>query len=132
VSRSFDLEDTVDRSDVRLADALANERTFLAYVRTALAFIAFGFVIARFSLFTREFSELVHQTLPTKGLSVAFGTVMALFGAAIGALGGWRYASTERGLRRGANVALSSSAGYLISLFVAIIGLIVACALFSP
>jgi len=31
---------------VRATDALANERTYLAYVRTALAFIAFGFVIA--------------------------------------------------------------------------------------
>ncbi|MEO6913559.1 MAG: DUF202 domain-containing protein [Candidatus Baltobacteraceae bacterium] len=33
-------------NDVRAADALANERTYLAYVRTALAFIAFGFAQA--------------------------------------------------------------------------------------
>ena len=47
--------------EVRATDTLANERTFLAYVRTALAFIAFGFVIARFSLFAREFAMLVHR-----------------------------------------------------------------------
>ncbi|MBV9232636.1 MAG: DUF202 domain-containing protein, partial [Candidatus Eremiobacteraeota bacterium] len=41
-------------------DTLANERTYLAYIRTALAFIAFGFVIARFSLFAREFASLMH------------------------------------------------------------------------
>ena len=30
---------------------LANERTFLAWVRTSIAIIAFGFVIEKFSLF---------------------------------------------------------------------------------
>ena len=43
----------------RANDVLANERTYLAYIRTALAFIAFGFVVARFSLFAREFAALV-------------------------------------------------------------------------
>ena len=32
----------------------ANERTFLAWLRTSLALIGFGFVIARFGLFLRE------------------------------------------------------------------------------
>ena len=33
------------------SDHAANERTFLAWVRTGLAMIAFGFVIERFNLF---------------------------------------------------------------------------------
>ena len=33
------------------ADHAANERTFLAWVRTGVAIIAFGFVIERFNLF---------------------------------------------------------------------------------
>jgi putative membrane protein len=32
-------------------DHVANERTFLAWVRTGIAVIAFGFVIEKFSLF---------------------------------------------------------------------------------
>jgi inner membrane protein YidH len=114
---------------VRANDVLANERTFLAYVRTALAFIAFGFVVARFSLFAREFAALVGGRTAGPGLSTSFGTVMAVFGVVLALLGAWRYAATDRGLREGRVVTLSSVTGYAISLFVAAIGVIVAFAL---
>ena len=35
----------------RYSDHVANERTFLAWVRTAVAIMAFGFVIEKFDLF---------------------------------------------------------------------------------
>ena len=35
------------------ADSLAAERTFLAWIRTGLALMGFGFVLARFGLFHR-------------------------------------------------------------------------------
>src|SRR5438876_1564101 len=38
----------------RVSDHLANERTFLAWIRTGLATITFGFVIERFGLLLRE------------------------------------------------------------------------------
>jgi len=38
----------------RVSDHLANERTFLAWVRTGVAIMAFGFVIERFGLLLRE------------------------------------------------------------------------------
>ncbi len=115
--------------DVRATDTLANERTFLAYARTALAFIAFGFVIARFALFAREFSLLVHANHGSEGVSTAFGTGMALFGIVIAILGAWRYAVTDRGLRRGRVERLSVTTGYVLSLVVAAIGGVVAIAL---
>ncbi len=37
----------------RYSDHAANERTFLAWVRTAIAVMAFGFLIERFDLFLR-------------------------------------------------------------------------------
>jgi putative membrane protein len=114
---------------LHVTDTLANERTYLAYVRTALAFIAFGFVIARFSLFTREFALLVHGTHPAPGLSISFGTGMALFGVFVAVLGAWRYSATDRGLRDGRVVTLSSLMGYAISLFVVAVGAVVALAL---
>jgi putative membrane protein len=110
-------------------DVLANERTYLAYVRTALAFIAFGFVIARFSLFAREFAVLVHEKVEGPALSAGFGTAMALFGIFVALLGARRYSVTDRGLRQGRVVSLSSRTGYMASLFVAAIGAIVAFAL---
>lgn len=114
---------------VRATDTLANERTYLAYIRTALAFIAFGFVIARFSLFAREFSVLVHRSNPEPGLSVTFGTSMAVFGIVVALLGAWRYARTDRWLREGRIATLSGLTGYLISLFVVAVGAVVAFAL---
>ena len=116
---------------IRATDTLANERTYLAYIRTALAFIAFGFVIARFSLFAREFSILVHNARTEPGLSVAFGTMMAVFGMFVALLGAWRYARTDRFLRQGRISTLSGLAGYLISLFVVAVGAVVAFALVS-
>jgi putative membrane protein len=114
---------------VRATDTLANERTYLAYVRTALAFIAFGFVIARFSLFAREFSVLIHSPNPEPGLSTTFGTAMAIFGIVVAALGAWRYSRTDRGLNAGKVVRLSGLTSYAISLFVIAIGAVVAFAL---
>src|SRR6266700_2630549 len=38
----------------KVTDHLANERTFLAWIRTGLATITFGFVIERFGLLQRE------------------------------------------------------------------------------
>ena len=112
-------------------DTLANERTYLAYVRTALAFIAFGFVVARFSLFAREFALIVHGASTAPGVSTGFGTAMALFGIYVALLGAWRYSVTDRGLRDDRVVTMSSLTGYGISLFVVIVGAVVAIALLA-
>ena len=45
----------------RYSDHAANERTFLAWVRTAIALMAFGFVIERFDLFLRYATPLAAQ-----------------------------------------------------------------------
>ena len=45
---------------VELGDYLAAERTFLAWVRTGLALMGFGFVAARFGLFRQQL-RLVDQ-----------------------------------------------------------------------
>lgn len=41
----------------RYSDHAANERTFLAWVRTGIAIIAFGFVVEKFNLFVRTLAE---------------------------------------------------------------------------
>jgi putative membrane protein len=48
-------------SQDRSIQFLANERTFLAWLRTSIAIIGLGFVVARFSLFLREFGFVISQ-----------------------------------------------------------------------
>jgi putative membrane protein len=49
----------------RYGDRAANERTFLAWVRTAIAVMAFGFLVEKFDLFL----EIAGQTLARRTLS---------------------------------------------------------------
>jgi putative membrane protein len=41
---------------------LANERTFLSWLRTSIALIGLGFIVARFGLFLQEFGLVVKNT----------------------------------------------------------------------
>ena len=49
----------------RYSDHAANERTFLAWVRTAIAVMAFGFVIERFDLFLQVMAPQIAQRQPS-------------------------------------------------------------------
>ncbi len=64
-------------------EILANERTFLAWVRTSIAVMSLGFVIARFSLWMREFATRVNPQMPMRGsgLSAPLGECMIGAGA---------------------------------------------------
>jgi putative membrane protein len=52
----------------RYSDHAANERTFLAWVRTAIAVMAFGFLVERFDLFLQIAGQTpAHHPLSTRG-----------------------------------------------------------------
>lgn len=44
------------------SDHLANERTFLAWLRTSIGIMAFGFVVVKFSLFVKQISLLLGKS----------------------------------------------------------------------
>lgn len=112
-------------TDIRATDTLANERTFLAYVRTALAFVAFGYVIARFSLFSQEIAVVAHIEVPRQATTV-FGITMAIMGIAVGLYGSYRYVATDRGLHRREVVAMPQWAAVVSGTVIAAIGIFVA------
>jgi uncharacterized membrane protein YidH (DUF202 family) len=74
-------ESRLDKTSKKVTDHLANERTFLAWIRTGLATITFGFVVERFGLLLRELG--VKGTL-TPIFSVHYssfiGVTLTLFG----------------------------------------------------
>jgi putative membrane protein len=67
----------------RYSDHAANERTFLAWIRTAIAVMAFGFLIERFDLFL----QIAGQTLARRALSVGGQLAGNIAGLALIALG---------------------------------------------
>lgn len=65
------------------SDYLAAERTFLAWIRTGLAFMGFGFVVARFGLYIQALAGQGRVPQESYGLSVPFGTALVALGVAI-------------------------------------------------
>ena len=85
----------------RARDHLANERTFLAWVRTAVAIVVFGFAIGRFSIAMRQLTALSGHPLHTGGLSVWMGASSILAGVALVIAGLVRYRKTREQLDQG-------------------------------
>jgi putative membrane protein len=72
-------KDKGDAADPRVR--LASERTLLAWIRTGIAMMGFGFVVARFGLFLRELAEAGRTAPPASvGLSLWVGTALLLLG----------------------------------------------------
>ncbi|HEY3812255.1 MAG TPA: DUF202 domain-containing protein [Caulobacteraceae bacterium] len=83
------------------SDHAANERTFLAWVRTAVAIIAFGFVVEKFSLFlaiaginmTGKGAKLIEPRF-----SGVAGLALIVLGVFIVAVAGLRFIQTARAI----------------------------------
>src|SRR5271166_2266306 len=95
----------------RYSDHAANERTFLAWVRTAIAVMAFGFVIERFDLFLQVAVPQLAQRQLGAQLSPhaqTFANVAGLAFIAIGVImiviSGFRFAKTTRDIESEADV----------------------------
>jgi len=85
-------------SENRASEHLANERTFLAWVRTTIALISLGFVLARIGPWLSE-SETQAPHLITKAWPVGMGLV--IFGALLTMLAAWRYDAVNREIEAG-------------------------------
>jgi len=77
---------------------LANERTFLAWIRTSIGIMAFGFVVERFSIFVKQVSYFLGKevSLPSRGYSAALGISLVALGALMGVLSFIRYKKIEK------------------------------------
>lgn len=108
----------------------AAERTLLAWVRTGLTVMAFGFVVARFGLFLRLLSLQPGPALVESahnGLSSVIGILLVLIGVACMVLGAVQHRSYVNTLRP-EDVPRSHQAVYPISLSVvlAVLGIVLA------
>ena len=101
-SVSADPAAAATRESARTTHHLANERTFLAWIRTSIAIIGLGFVMAKFSVWLRQFVATIAPgaTLPHVGASLPAGITLIAFGACVAGMAYQRYAAVERAIER--------------------------------
>jgi len=85
----------------RARDHLANERTFLAWVRTSVAIVVFGFAIGRFAIALRQLAAFQGHASKTTGFSVWMGMTSILAGVMMVVAGLLRYRKTRAQLDQG-------------------------------
>ena len=107
----------------------AAERTLLAWVRTGLALMGFGFLVERFGLFLRQLAALRNETPPPEtGGSAWFGVTLVLMGTAVLLVAAWRHRTSLRRIAPETDLArLSASAAPLsLTLALAVFGIALA------
>jgi len=124
-------KETGKKADLR--DSLAAERTFLAWIRTGLALMGFGFVVARFGLFLQQVRFAQHSArVASYGLSLWFGTVLIAVGVIVFLLSAWHHLRLVTELNRGGPTpSRPSIQAVLIALFLSLVGIAMATYLIS-
>ena len=96
-----------DKSSTKILNRsvhMANERTFLAWIRTSIGIMAFGFVVEKFSLFIKQISyflgksglPVTHVPPPLHGYSSIFGIFLVGLGALMGVFSFIKYKNIEK------------------------------------
>ena len=85
----------------KASDHLANERTFLAWIRTSISITVFGFVVAKFGITLRELLLVRGNGVLESGVSLAIGLGFMAMGIFMALAAWFRYQSTMRRLEAG-------------------------------
>ncbi|WP_276483432.1 YidH family protein [Paraflavitalea pollutisoli] len=82
---------------------LANERTLLAWIRTGVGIMAFGFVVVKFSLFMQQLAMVMGKpyAVRSQGFSGPVGILLVILGTLALVVGMIRYQRTNRELSTG-------------------------------
>ena len=81
---------------------MANERTFLAWIRTSIGIMAFGFVVEKFAIFMKQMSIVLGNSTtgntlpPSHGYSAIIGIFLVGLGTSLVLLAFVRYKKVER------------------------------------
>ncbi len=104
---------------------MANERTFLAWIRTSIGVMAFGFVVERFALFMKQVTfflgkaEANPHVQASHSYSLIFGILLVGAGALIAVLAYMRFKKIQKEIESG---AFSPSGGLDLIITLAVVG----------
>jgi putative membrane protein len=102
----------------RASEHLDNERTFLAWVRTNVALISLGFVIARLSPTLGAAGATTAGQIASK--AVPAGVALVIFGAIVTLLAAWRYDRVNRQIEEG-RVTTDRGMVWIVTLLIALL-----------
>ena len=100
---------------------LANERTFLAWMRTGLGIIGLGFVMAKFSVWLRQLLGAIapgHAVTTRGGASLPVGLALIALGALLAVLAYRRYESVRRAIEEERDVPATSLVKLMVGMIV--------------
>jgi putative membrane protein len=103
--------------DLRILQA--NERTLLAWIRTGLTLMAFGFVVARLAVWL----HIEHPERDTP-LASALGIAIITIGIVCQILGAIRFVQARRAIIEGRTIAPSAVGPVVLTTIVAVLGLV--------
>lgn len=106
----------------------AAERTLLAWVRTGLAMMGFGFVVARFGLFLREIASVQGMSAPRQqGFSMWVGVALVAVGVSVNLCAAVKHWQTIRRLEKGQPLRFHSmSLGIVVAVLIGFLGMVMA------
>lgn len=108
--------------DKQATEYLANERTFLAWIRTSIAIISLGFVIAKFRIWLEDLTKTrpestIHSHV---GESFQIGIGMMALGGLLALLAAWRYHVVNRQIEQG---KVTADRGLIVFVSILVVGL---------
>lgn len=122
------MADSAALESFHLSDHLAAERTFLAWIRTGLALMGFGFVVARFGLFLQELQSIRPAAqVHSYGPSLWFGTALICAGVVVDVYSSLRYSRLIGHMNASGSITRQRSiTAIIIALFLALVGVAMA------
>jgi putative membrane protein len=117
-------QSSAPQSDPRVY--FAEERTFLAWLRTGLGLMGIGFAVARFGLFLRQLqaTSAAHATPHTSGLSLWSGVALVALGVIVCISAVVRHLRTVRELREGTwQAGRVSTTSILLGVLLSLVGI---------
>ncbi|SHI95421.1 putative membrane protein [Tangfeifania diversioriginum] len=91
-----------ENRDTKLREHLANERTYLAWIRTSVALMGLGFVIVKFALFLKEITLMMDNSsfAISERSSAVIGVVMVALGVVLTIFAFFQYKKVEKQINR--------------------------------